>query len=735
MKKAQLIAWTGLWLLVLASSSTPEGPAPARRPVVVADRVLELLANEVNGYAAFNNLSIISTYHRTLGSDAISELLRRLEAKCRLYGLTGTKIHRVPVQTGLEYFFLQDFDGQVPTRTRKAEVRLVKPFPKLLTTAESAPSCLIQGSRAADLTAPVVFIGDGANPDNYINKDLKGKIALAGNALPEDIKELAIHVHRAAGLFFYFTLPHNSGDINDAVLDTHWSPYSRSGEPSTFGISLSTNQFLFLKALLDKGEEVVVHVKIETELKEREESVFEILDAAIPGNEFPDQEFWVWAHIDHPLPGAVDNGSGCALILEMARTLQALIDNGLLPAPRRTIRFLWLPHVTGLNMYLSLHPEKIGKIKGGISVDSVAIDQSSFSNYFALGKPSHSLPSYWTAVLESLAEHLGSRTNRDLLDYRNTDNLFSPEGSRDQFNIRFCPFNGFGDEMQSNDGTIGIPTITFSNIPVPPRHSQVNFLKYVDPTGLHRIAYLGSALVSVFGWTDAANVWRVVDEVYARGRIHLLQEAEKAKRALRDADPLGLAEANKQGRLLIKCGLRREQGMLASIRSLLPASREAQREIDLGIDQVKEFAGALTRELQAGYAARCRPLGLRPMDLTPTKEEQDLDRLVPKPAPGVWGKSSYFGDYYLKVLGQEKLDSFHLRPGFSYGIVGYTEAHNFIDGRLSILEIHQATAAELWSEGYPSEHDVTLTEVADYMRMLEAAGIITIEKREGKGAD
>jgi hypothetical protein len=386
-------------------------------------------------------------------------------------------------------------------------------------------------------------------------------------------------------------------------------------------------------------------------------------------------------------------------------------------------------------MYLSLYPDKIGKVRGGLSVDSVAIDQSVFSNYFALGKPSHSLPSYWTAVLESLAEHLGSRTNRDLLNYRDTDNLFSPEGSRDQFNIRFCPFNGFGDEMQSNDGTIGIPTITFSNIPVPPRHSQVNFLKYVDPTGLHRIAYLGSALAAVFGWTDALNAWRVTDEVYARGRIHLLQEADKAIRALREADTQSLAEASRQGQLMIKWGLRREQGMLASARSLLPASREADREIELKMDRVKEFAGALAGGLQAAYGARCRALGLKPRDVLPTEEEQELDRLVPKPIAGVWGKSSYFGDYYLKVLGQEKLDSFHLRPGFSYGIVGFTEAHNFIDGRLSILEIHQATAAELWSEGYPAEHDVTLTEVADYMRMLEAAGIITIDKRGGRGAD
>jgi len=96
------------------------------------------------------------------------------------------------------------------------------------------------------------------------------------------------------------------------------------------------------------------------------------------------------------------------------------------------------------------------------------------------------------------------------------------------------------------------------------------------------------------------------------------------------------------------------------------------------------------------------------------------------------GKSSYFGDYYEKVLGKEKLSSFKLNPNFSYGQVGYTEAHNFIDGKRSVLEIYQAVAAELWSEGYPPLHDITLTEVSNYMRMLEAAKVITIKKREKK---
>lgn len=726
-KKFKITLFTSIILINILT--VPTRAEINRRTTVLPDSQLDLIANEVNGYAAFNTLRIISTYHRTLGSDQISELLVRLKDKCKKFGIADVTIHKSPIQTGYEYFGLQHFEGQVPTRTKGAEVRLIAPFPKLITTTESAPSCLIQGSRAVDITAPLVFIGNGADPENYSGKDIKGKIVLAGNALPEDIKELAIHKFGAAGILFFFNIPHNSGDNDDAVLNMHWSPWSKNGENSTFGISLSNTQFRFLKDLLDKGLNVEVKVKIDTQLKQGDEAVFETLDAAIPGTDFPEEEFLIWAHIDHSLPGAVDNGSGCAVALEMARTLQALIDNGLLTKPKRTIRFLWLPHVTGLYMYLAQNPEKLGKIRGGLSLDSIGTDQSVFSNYFAPVKPSHSLPSYWTAVLESLVEHLDHRTNRDLLDYRNLDNLFSPEGSRDQFNIRLLPFNSMGDEMQTNNNTVGIPTIAFSSLPVPPRHSQVNFLSYIDPTGLHRITYIGTALAMAFGWTDPVNVWRVTDEVFDRGRSHLLQEQKKARRALFLATKENLTKAYKKGSMLLKYGGIREQGMLASIEPLIGSNQKPLTRLTLRKQQQQNFAMLLQEQLQTDYNLRCRELEIAAEKISLTVQEQELSRLIPVPVPGIMGTSSYFGDYYLNVLGREKLDSFGLNPNFSYGIIGYTEAHNFIDGKNSILEIYQATSAELWSEGYPAYHDISLSEVASYIRMLEAAQVISIKKK------
>lgn len=106
--------------------------------------------------------------------------------------------------------------------------------------------------------------------------------------------------------------------------------------------------------------------------------------------------------------------------------------------------------------------------------------------------------------------------------------------------------------------------------------------------------------------------------------------------------------------------------------------------------------------------------------------------MIPVPSDGVMGTSSYYGNYYEKVLGKDKLASFNLPPDFAYGHIGITEAHNFIDGRRSILDIQQAVSAEIWSEGYPPENEITLEETENYMHMLESEGVIRIREHLGK---
>jgi hypothetical protein len=224
----------------------------------------------------------------------------------------------------------------------------------------------------------------------------------------------------------------------------------------------------------------------------------------------------------------------------------------------------------------------------------------------------------------------------------------------------------------------------------------------------------------------------LINEVFGAGRTKLIQESNLALAALAGADGGTIAAAFKRGQVLLRSGLSRERAMLKSIGPLVPGDKDAMRLIGLRVREEKEFVDSLFTQFGTEYSRRCRELKCQPREAAPSAEERELDGLVPKPVPGIMGTSAYFGNYYEKVLGKEKLESFRLAPDFSYGHVGYTEAHNFIDGQRSILEIHQAVESELWSEGYPAAHGISLREVASYMRMLEAAKVITLEKRAAK---
>ena len=61
--------------------------------------------------------------------------------------------------------------------------------------------------------------------------------------------------------------------------------------------------------------------------------VMENVVGSIEGQDLSDKEFLCMAHLDHYRPGAMDNASGCSVLLEAAETLNHLIDKGELPVP------------------------------------------------------------------------------------------------------------------------------------------------------------------------------------------------------------------------------------------------------------------------------------------------------------------------------------------------------------------------------------------------------------------
>src|SRR5215467_1085434 len=92
-----------------------------------------------------------------------------------------------------------------------------------------------------------------------------------------------------------------------------------------------------------------------------EDSESAVVTATIPGSDpkLKEEEIAFGCHLDHQRPGANDNASGCATILEVARTLQKLFDKRQLARPARTIRFVFPPEIEGTLALLNGRPDSI----------------------------------------------------------------------------------------------------------------------------------------------------------------------------------------------------------------------------------------------------------------------------------------------------------------------------------------------------------------------------------------
>jgi hypothetical protein len=145
-----------------------------------------------------------------------------------------------------------------------------------------------------------------------------------------------------------------------------------------FGFSLDPAGSALLRSLLAKGP-VRLAAEVDTTIYEGESYT---VSGAIPGQEAEAGELIAFGHLYEQ--GANDNASGCAVLLELARCIQTGVRKGEIPAPRRTIRFVFGHECVGSMAYVSSHPERIGKTRFALVADMVGtekIDKARFGLY------------------------------------------------------------------------------------------------------------------------------------------------------------------------------------------------------------------------------------------------------------------------------------------------------------------------------------------------------------------
>ncbi|MFZ5813938.1 MAG: DUF4910 domain-containing protein [Bacillota bacterium] len=433
--------------------------------------LLQQLATEISGQACMDHLLTIVRHHRIQASPgyraAAGDCLRILrqsgvEAWITTYPATGR--HR-------EWSHLtpQEWDCQ------DAELWLLDkggcPQERLAWYSEM-PLSLIQRSTSADGSAELVVIPEATEAASW-SGDLAGKIALVGNG---DIHRIWAHARRAGviGLLTdrmsYHPPVRPEGDLADARQYTSfwWSP----DEPKGWGFVLTPRQGARLRRLAASGP-VRLSARIEARFYD---GTIENLEAVIPGRTA--EEVLVVSHLCHPKPSANDNATGPAVCMEAARAIQKLVATGRLPQPKRTIRFLHPPEMTGT--YAHLANRDFSNIVGALNIDMVGQNQELTGSVLLCEYPPLSCPSYAGDLMALVLAEAARETTS-----------FSGMGTRyAHFRHATVAFSGGSDHYILSDPSVGVPCPMVIQWPDRFYHTSADTPDKADPAMLRRVSLM-----------------------------------------------------------------------------------------------------------------------------------------------------------------------------------------------------------------------------------------------------
>ncbi len=544
------------------------------------EQIVYLLNEDLSGESAKRNLEYISRLHRMRGSDDYNEATAFIQRKLEEYGLESIELIQIPA------------DGETFYGTQKSRPAWNVSFAELWEMREdgsdwvqdvkiadwlSIPMVVAQDSYSGEAQAELVDVGSGTSESDYQNQSIGGKLVLTSSQ-PGAIVPLAVEKYGAVGIVSYAQNQVTAWWKEDENL-IRWGHLETFSETETFGFMISLKQARSFQERLSKGETIMLDAKV---IARKSPGTYDILTATIEGSDsdLKNEEIAFSCHLDHPRPGANDNASGCVAILEVARTLKKLIDEGKLERPKRTIRFIWSPEIEGTTSLLNFRPEFAQSIKFNIHMDMVGGNQNTKALFHVSRNPL-SLPSFIQDVGESYGEFLNEAS--DL--YASGDNVKFPmvsnEGGKEALNAVLGKFNMGSDHQVFVEGSFRIPAIYLHDWPDRYIHTNYDTPANIDPTKLKRSAFIGAASAYFLAALDESKVENLVTAMKTRmlGRIKIFMEYS-----------LNLEETEKENALYYFWEY--EQAAFESVRPFARLSDELEKEIEAYLSNLKMTFGA-----------------------------------------------------------------------------------------------------------------------------------------------
>ena len=345
--------------------------------------LLAVLENEFNAEHCLHNIAEIWNRDRWCRFSSFAQTAEFCHGQMLKAGLSQVESLAVPAD-GIS----AAGDWVVPRAWDVRSARLaVSPGGPVLADYEETPCSLVMYSASTSpegVKATVAVVDD---PEKASAADITGKFLLTSMP-PQALVSLAVQAG-CPGIVsdhmpLYLAVRNSRRDVWNATRwdNTFCVPANNTG---LFAFSLSPAVGQWLRNEHKQNPALELHAKVDAcAYNGRCHTV----SGCIPGASPHPGEILAYAHLYEP--GAHDNASGAAMLLELARCLAAAIAAGRLPRPRHTLRFAMGWECAGSAAYCLAHPGRVAAGVAGLVADMVGA-----------GEADNAVPTLWRNPLSN----------------------------------------------------------------------------------------------------------------------------------------------------------------------------------------------------------------------------------------------------------------------------------------------------------------------------------------------
>jgi len=695
----KLIISLGTFLLVsvisVAQNSEPRSLLPSR--------IIHQLIGEASGERAMNHIIEMAAYIHDRPSSEYSGNFFETEyvsGKLKEYGLEEVKVNRYPGGT--------TWDGV------RATLWEVSPGISKLADYHELPAVLASGSSNADVTAELVWVGEG-RPEDIEKAGVSGKIVVTSGNIAM-VNALASAKGALGVISFNSPRP---AEVPLAIPITGIGSRRSSEGTGTFGFFLPPREGEILRDRLLARETIKVHAVVEVQNLPYE---LEVTSCILKGTDPGAGEIIFSAHLFEGFVkmGANDNISGSAAIMEIARMLNTMINDGRLERPRRTIRFIWVPEFSGTAPWVNENKELMQKTLCNINLDMIGLWLKKSNSFLCLHRTTYGNPHYINDVMENYFHFVGLGNREGLAISPDREGfvrrIVAPTGSDDPFYYAIDDHYGASDHEVFNDWGVQVPGVMMITWPDLYYHTSQDIADKCDPTQLKRVCFIGAAAAYTIASAGEETAMKIAAEVAGNSHSRIGKQLQRAIYQLDMADRNNFENRYKLTKGYIEAAIINEKATIETVMELAPASTTLKKGITKLTASIDAAGKAALTAFDTYAETKARSSGITSITFKPTETETMAKAIVPRPTPLVT-QNGYRGyNQLISKLDPSVREKYPLKGRF----LDAQELCRLCNGKNSALDIKKMLDAQMKSG------EVELQDVINYIHILKEAGLVVL---------